>query len=247
MEVPGYLTVLVVGTSVTVVVAIVAILRANPVLHDRPAVDWGVGVVLAAWLIATALAARAGAYRSSPDAPLPGVAVPLLLGILVPWVATLTIPALRSGLEDPLTQARLVTVQVWRVVGVAFLVLFALDKLPAAFALPAGLGDIVTGIAAPFVARGLDDPLGRRWAFAWNVFGLADLIAAIVLGSVASIGPVHLLHTTPTTTVMTRLPMALIPTFLVPLSMVLHFISFRYLRMRRRQESTVATLERSTV
>jgi hypothetical protein len=37
--------------------------------------------------------------------------------------------------------------------GVAFLVYLALGHLPAVFALPAGLGDLATAIAAPLVAR----------------------------------------------------------------------------------------------
>jgi hypothetical protein len=246
MEVPAYLTVLVVGTSVAVVVAIIAILRANPLLHDRPAAPWAVGTVLAAWLIATTLVALAGAYRPAVDERLPGVALPLLLGIFGPWLATLTIPTLRDALEDPLTQSRLATLQVWRVLGVAFWVLLARDQLPAAFALPSGLGDIITGAAAPFVARRLDDPRGRTWALAWNAFGIADLLAAIVLGAMANLGSVHFLHTSPTTAVMTRFPMALVPTFLVPLSMVLHFSSVRYLWRRRGQMPTVHKLERST-
>jgi hypothetical protein len=36
-----------------------------------------------------------------------------------------------------------------RVAGVAFLLYMALGHLPALFALPAGLGDIAAGIAAP--------------------------------------------------------------------------------------------------
>jgi hypothetical protein len=42
-----------------------------------------------------------------------------------------------------------------RVAGVAFLLYMALGHLPALFALPAGLGDIAAGIAAPLVARKL--------------------------------------------------------------------------------------------
>ena len=45
-----------------------------------------------------------------------------------------------------------------------FLLTMALGHLPALFALPAGLGDIAAGIAAPLVARRLAQGTGRRAA-----------------------------------------------------------------------------------
>jgi hypothetical protein len=38
-------------------------------------------------------------------------------------------------------------------------------------------------------------------------------------------GPAQLFHTTPTAEIMTRFPMALVPTYLVPLAFVLHIVS----------------------
>jgi hypothetical protein len=69
-----------------------------------------------------------------------------------------------------------------RVVGVAFLLYLALGRLPALFALPAGLGDIAAGIAAPLVALRLAQGTGRRAALWFNAFGLTDLVTALALG-----------------------------------------------------------------
>ncbi len=49
----------------------------------------------------------------------------------------------------------LIAVQVFRVVGVLFLVELQRGNLPAAFAIPAGIGDILVGITAPIVAFSL--------------------------------------------------------------------------------------------
>jgi hypothetical protein len=65
------------------------------------------------------------------------------------------IPVISRIVADPGTPARLALPQTLRVVGVAFLVVLALGKLPAGFAIPAGLGDIAVGVAAPLVARRL--------------------------------------------------------------------------------------------
>lgn len=44
---------------------------------------------------------------------------------------------------------------IFRVEGAAFLVVMALGKLPAGFALPAGLGDIAIGLGGIHLARNL--------------------------------------------------------------------------------------------
>jgi len=54
----------------------------------------------------------------------------------------------------------------------------AQGHLPAAFALPAGLGDIALGVSAPFVARRLAHGTGRIGAVRFNVLGILDLIVA---------------------------------------------------------------------
>jgi hypothetical protein len=56
------------------------------------------------------------------------------------------------ALEAPGMASRLKLPHTPRVAGVAFLLYMALGYLPALFALPAGLGDIAAGIAAPLVA-----------------------------------------------------------------------------------------------
>jgi hypothetical protein len=53
----------------------------------------------------------------------------------------------------------------------------------ALFALPAGLGDIAAGIAAPLVARRLAQGTGRRAALWFNAFGMTDLVVALTLGA----------------------------------------------------------------
>lgn len=45
-------------------------------------------------------------------------------------------------------------VQLWRVVGTVFLPRCARHELPASFAIPAGIGDVLVGLTAPSVHRG---------------------------------------------------------------------------------------------
>jgi hypothetical protein len=51
-----------------------------------------------------------------------------------------------------------------------------------------------------------------------NLFGLVDLIVAIGLGIMTNPGPAQVFHTTPPSELVTRFPLVLVPTFLVPLA-----------------------------
>lgn len=54
-------------------------------------------------------------------------------------------------------------------------------------ALPAGLGDIATGLATPLVAREVAHGGGRRAALWLNAFGFIDLIVALTLGALTRV------------------------------------------------------------
>jgi hypothetical protein len=113
----------------------------------------------------------------------------------------------------------------------------AQGRLPARFALPAGIGDILIAATAPWVARTADAPNGRRRAIIWNILGLTDLVVAIALGVTTNPGPAHVFNTVPNSAVIAHFPMALIPTFFVPLAMTLHMISLWQLRRGSRAKA----------
>ena len=230
MGVPTYVTVIQVATNLVVVLAIVVVLRsARERAGGGAGVPEAVGATLFAWLVATAALAAAGVYRPTTATAIPTLPIAVAIALGGAWVAATAIPSLRALIDQPATQPSLVALQLWRVIGVVFLVLLAQGQLPPLFALPAGLGDIAAGLAAPFVARRLRESEGRSSAIIWNAFGLLDLVVAIGLGATTNLGPIQIFHTNPSAAVMTAFPMALVPTFLVPLSMVLHVLSLRYL------------------
>ena len=140
-------------------------------------------VVLGGWFTATAVIAGHGWYHHAAwprgavaaDRGGPGFFGALLALRRIPVVSrALAAPGLASRLEYPHT---------FRVEGVAFLIMMALGHLPALFALPAGLGDIAAGIAAPLVAYRLARGTGRRAARWHNAFGMTDLVVALTLGA----------------------------------------------------------------
>jgi hypothetical protein len=169
--------------------------------------------VLGGWLTASAVIAGHGWYRTLPWFP---VAITGYLGLLL---ALRRIPVVARALAAPGMASRLELPHAPRVVGVVFLFYLALGHLPALFALPAGLGDITTGIAAPLVARRVAQGTGRRAALWFNAFGMIDLVVALTLGALTGFA---LLNVTPSSAPISELPLALIPTATVPVFFVLH-------------------------
>ena len=115
----------------------------------------------------------------------------------------------------------------FRVAGIIFLILMFQGHLPAAFALPAGLGDIAVGIAAPGIARKLAHGTGRRAALRFNALGILDLVNAMVIGALVGY---KLISVTPSGAPISELPLALIPSAAVPLLFTLHILSISSLR-----------------
>ncbi len=116
----------------------------------------------------------------------------------------------------------LMLVQVYRVGGAVFLVALSQGLLPATFAIPAGIGDILVGITAPLAVLALRRGALLGWvaAIAWNILGILDLVVAITEGSIAM------------PPALTTIPLVLIPTVAVPIAMALHIAALALLLQR---------------
>lgn len=199
-----------------------------------------VGIGWGAWAVASAVLADADVYRFQPRNAAPWIPV----GIIVPLAAALLVtrvPVLSRILAQPDALWRFTMPQIFRTVGVTFLVVMALGGLPAVFALPAGLGDIAIGVEAVFVARNLRRGVAGRRAVWFNILGIVDLVVALGIGFAAAPGLARVLVVSPTTETISLLPLVLIPTTVVPLAVALHVLSLRKLR-EATQTRTVATL-----
>jgi hypothetical protein len=178
------------------------------------------GVVLAAWAIATGILAANGVYLPPKTQRPPPTGIQLVGALIGVALALVASPSLRSLLTN---QKNLIRLNVWRLVGAVFLILMVTRQMPALWAIPTGLGDILVGAWAFWVAGQLDAPGGSRRAIIFNVLGLVDLVVAVTLGITTS--PPQFFRTTPTSELATRFPLALVPGFLVPLAVMLHIVS----------------------
>jgi hypothetical protein len=183
------------------------------------------------WFLFSLTASALHLFRTEPDQPpLPvGLAVLIPIAIFVIWSAASQ--PFRQFLLS-LNPSTLTFVQAWRIAGFVFLVLYAYNILPGQLALPAGWGDIAIGATAPLVALKLANPNHRKGFILWQLLGITDLVNAVGMGVAAQFINPHGISTS----AMTVLPMSLIPTFAVPLFMILHFISIAQARQWQEQQ-----------
>jgi len=115
----------------------------------------------------------------------------------------------------------LIILQVYRNVGVIFLLAMSMGILPSVFAIPAGIGDILFGIFVIPAAYMLFKKIryARPVAIGVTIFGIADLVMAFTIGLSTSLSAI------------TNSFLVIIPAFFVPLSLVAHM--FALIRLKR--------------
>jgi hypothetical protein len=216
------LAVLILAPTIAVVVAMFIVMWLERTSTRDAWIAVGGGVFLAAWAAVSVVLSARNVFVQPDVRTTPPVGIALIVTLAALTVFLVASRSLRGLLSN---QKNLIRLNMWRLVGAVFLLLMFNGQVPALWAWPAGVGDIIVGAAAPWVASRLDAPGGRRRAIIFNLFGVTDLIVAVGLGITTNPGPVQLFHTTPTAALMTRFPMALVPTFLVPLAFMLHIVS----------------------
>ena len=178
-------------------------------------------LILRVWLVAAMVIGATGVLRRLIVPP-PVVAIGLTILIL------LVIRFSRRAREAAwvLGPRALVAFHLTRIAaGAYFLILHSRGVLPGEFAIPAGWGDIAVGVAAIGVLA-LCLPVRTRaqrvGLIVWNTAGLIDILG--VLGNGARIFASNPAIGAP----FTALPLALLPTFVVPLVIVSHVLLFRW-------------------
>jgi hypothetical protein len=191
---------------------------------------WSLAAILVAWSIAALVPVRLGFYQGTPTRipTIPfGLLIPIAAGVMLFW----RWPLLRRVI-GAVPQEWIVSVQVYRALGFIFLVLYASGRLPREFAWPAGAGDVLVGLLAPFAglayARGSSG--SANFVRAWNLFGLADLVVALTTGFLSSPSQFQMLAFDRPNELIGAFPLAMVPVFLVPLSVLLHLASLEKLR-----------------
>ena len=185
-----------------------------------------IAVPLVLWLLVVWQLALTGVFQARPGVRVPAIPLALLIPVLVGLIL-LTRSSRMAAVVDAMPPSWLVGIQVYRVLGAVFLAQWANGRLPGVFALPAGIGDVLVGLLALPVALYLRSGAagGRTAAYAWNLFGILDLVLAVSLGTLTSPGRFQMLALDFPNRVVGTYPLVMIPTFAVPLSLILHGLS----------------------
>jgi hypothetical protein len=199
--------------------AILAIVRAFPLKRD--AEHW-ITAILIGWLLFTAVATvpRLG--------PLPSA----LFGILMPVVLVSGLIILLPSWRSLVMQANvplLIALHITRVAGGLFIPLQAAGRLSDPFATVAGYGDLLAAILAlPAAVIAWRARAGwEKWVLGWNVIGFLDFLSAVTLGILSQPGsPLRVFLDMPGTALLGELPWRFIPSYFVPLYLMIHVALF---------------------
>ena len=212
--------------------------------HDRDAYLRAAVILLTIGFGASTAIAAVGGFNAGKYA-IVLLGLLLVIPLAVGAVITLASPNVRRLISQPEVQSSVISVHALRIIeGSVFVVMVPLGVLPAIFALPAGLGDVLVGLSALAASRWITSGRRRRVVW-WNLFGLLDLANATALGIMTVPGPLNLLHTNPSSALLLASPLTIVPTFVVPTYVLLHLISLRFLAVSRSgaRRSQAVTLE----
>jgi hypothetical protein len=183
-----------------------------------------VAFVLGAWLAIAVIAGAAGLVeRLRPPQP----QLVLLAAVFALMYSYVRAPQLQAWV-DGLRLRTVALLHVPRFVGLYFLILYGRHELPYSFAVPGGIGDIVSASGALIVAALAPDFATRRvLTYAWNTWGLIDILMVVVTAArLFFVDP-------PSMHALLVLPLSLLPTFYVPIVIATHLLVFRRLTSSR--------------
>ncbi len=131
-------------------------------------------------------------------------------------------------------QQALIALQLFRPIGLLFVLEESRGTLPSIFAYPAGWGDLAAGLLALAVlVRYPRGPVPARAIIAVAAVGLLDFASAFFFGFTSSASPLQLFAFDHPNRVL-EYPLGLIPVFLVPYAVMAHLLSLAQLARDRR-------------
>ena len=181
------------------------------------------------WFVLAILAGASGLTQQMVP-PLPQIVLfgLVVLLLLVFWVSQ----SFRSWILK-VDIRFLVGVHLTRFVGFYFLYLYSLDRLPYEFAVLGGWGDIIVAALALLLILLVRTSSAKSvfTYFIWNIIGLIDILFVVATATRLAIADPQSMGE------LLKLPLSLLPTFLVPIIIFTHIVIFiRLYRDRKFQQ-----------
>jgi hypothetical protein len=185
-----------------------------------------VSVICLGWFVTVLGAVLSGGFSASEGQRPVAILMAVTMSVITYAIAYYRIRAFREWVLS-LDLRLLILLHSWRMVGAGFVFLYFYDRLPALFALPAGLGDAMTAIGAVFIGITLYErasTVSPERVYLWNAFGLFDFVVAVSMGVMTRTGEVLHFSGQVSSDIMGTFPLALIPGFAVPFYVITHLI-----------------------
>jgi hypothetical protein len=206
---------------------------------------WALAIVLALKFIIAYIIGTEQLLTNTQNSVIP----PIAITVIIP-VALFVLAFVLSGRFKEFVLAQdfrlLTALQLWRVLGFTFLVLYSFNVLPGLFAFPAGIGDVAISLTAAFMVAKLDrDPtyVNSSGFLGFQFLGLLDFIVALATSGLASGALPGLVSNGLTSAAMEVWPLNIFPSFIVPAFIILHLTVLLKIRdMRLRHGSSHTTL-----
>ena len=173
-------------------------------------------VYLVVWFVVAFLAGYSGILQNA-NPPIPQILLFTLVILLV--VFSLRLNSFRNWICS-IPISHLIAVHLTRFVGFYFLVLYEEGRLPHDFAVYGGWGDIVVAFGALIllIVFFILKEVPKGFINAWNIVGLLDILFVVVTaGRLAMADPSSMAE-------LLKLPLSLLPTFLVPIIIFTHLV-----------------------
>jgi hypothetical protein len=157
----------------------------------------------------------------------------VLLLTTFPYATFLFILFTKSSLFKFITTnaavANLVSLHLFRVVGVFFIILAMYNALPKVFAYIAGAGDVLAAITSVFVARAITQKksYANKLTLIWNIFGTIDIMFTAIAANVLT--KLSINNGTMGVDKLAEFPFCIIPAFAPPTILFIHWLIFKKL------------------
>ncbi len=233
-NIPPYTPILFILTICFTLVIVFWILRdANNKSISKKAHWIILGMII--WLLFQALVTIRGLYSGYLDSIPPNI---LSFGVIpnVLFILTLFLSSKGKDFIDVLSLNKITYLSLARIpIEFVLLSLFMHDKLPKSMTFEGVNFDIIMGLTAPFVIYFgfIKNKLSWRSILIWNVFGIGLLLSVVLIGLFSAPFPFQKLAFEQPNIALLYFPFSWLPTFIVPLVILGHFISIRQLLLKR--------------
>ena len=246
-QIPGYLIAFELAVRPLVAAIALGLIWMGAARMEAPAQSrymtaGALSAALIAWLAIAQYLGAANMYFATTDTAVPtvlfGLLIPLMIAAVGLWL---------SG-NSQASSPRYRSIGSWRLRSIASPAASSscfgrTDACPGNSRCPRGLATLRPASFAVVVAALLARKAAgaRRAVYAWCLFGIADLVVAITMGAMTSPGRPHLFALEAPNLLISSYPLVMVPTFAVPLALMLHGLVLWRLRRETAVTSRLAT------